>query len=160
MEHHVLRKRTSKLSMEKLKPIRKASIDDLNAIHRLAGMLGYSPSRENVERALKAMLLNPDYEIVVITENDESVVGFLTLATRYRLEDVSYLEVAAIVTDENRRGQGLGKQLMQYAEERAREKNFSLIGLRSSIRRSDAHKFYEHLGYEKVKQSFVFHKLL
>lgn len=45
------------------------------------------------------------------------------------------------------RGQGLGEQLMADAEARARSAGCSLIQLTSDKSRSDAHRFYERLGY-------------
>lgn len=52
------------------------------------------------------------------------------------------------------RGQGLGAALMADAETRARAAGCSLIQLTSDKSRSDAHRFYERLGYEASHLGF------
>lgn len=47
---------------------------------------------------------------------------------------------------------------MNYAEKRAREMRLPFIGLYSSQRRTEAHSFYERLGYTKSKESLFFRK--
>lgn len=139
--------------------IRAAQIEDLDSIQKLAVQLGYNPTKETILTGLRELQANGDYEVVVITEAD-LVVGWMTLCVRHRLEDIPFLQVAAIVTEETRRGSGLGKKLMNYAENRAKEKGLPFVGLHSSKRRSDAHRFYEKTGYEKANESFFFRKTL
>ena len=47
----------------------------------------------------------------------------------------------------NIQGQGIGKKLMSAIEDYALENNISYIRLNSNVRRIDAHKFYESIGY-------------
>jgi GNAT superfamily N-acetyltransferase len=136
---------------------RSASPEDGDPIQKLAVQLGYNPTKETVLAGLQTMQGNPDYEVVVIVDGG-SVVGWMTLCIRHRIEDVAFLQVAAIVTEEAHRGTGLGKQLMQYAESKAKEKQLPFVGLHSSKRREDAHRFYEKTGYSKAKESFFFSK--
>jgi GNAT superfamily N-acetyltransferase len=82
----------------------------------------------------------------------------MSLYQRYRIEDISFLQVAAIVTDENVRGQGFGRKLMAHAEKRAKEKNLAFVGLHSSFPRTKTHQFYQSLGYHKNKESYFFKK--
>jgi hypothetical protein len=49
---------------------------------------------------------------------------------------------------------------MAWAENRAREKGVEFIGLYSRTMRTEAHGFYEGLGYAKDKESFFFKKEL
>lgn len=139
--------------------IRTARIDDAPEIQRLAVQLGYNPTLENVLNGLKTILNHADYEIVVIVENAR-VLGWMSLVVRHRIEDVDFFQIAAIVTEESRRGEGLGKKLIAYAESQAKAKGFAFVGLQSSKRRTEAHKFYENSGFEKSKESFFFEKNL
>lgn len=139
--------------------IRRATIEDASAIQRLAVQLGYNPALETVLNGLKTTLSNPDYEPVVIVEN-ETVLGWMNLVIRHRIEDVDFFQIAALVTEESRRGEGLGKKLVAYAETQAKAKGFAFVGLHSSKRRAQAHKFYENSGYQKAKESFFFEKNL
>lgn len=137
--------------------IRPASMADLTAIHQLCFQLGYKPTIETSRRGLETFMDHPDYEVVVIVK-DSAVLGWMSLCRRYRIEDVPYLQVAALVIDEKIRGQGLGRQLMAYAEKRAREQKLPFVGLYSSKRRNDAHSFYEGIGFERSKESYFFRK--
>ncbi len=137
--------------------IRQASISDTSVIHKLCYQLGYNPKSDDVRTHLSNLLAHPDYEILVI-EKDNEVLGWMSLYKRLRIEDVEFLQVAALVTDERFRGQGLGKSLMAYAEARANEMKLPFVGLHSSMGRIDAHKFYEGIGYTKAKESYFFKK--
>ncbi|MFI5888608.1 GNAT family N-acetyltransferase [Actinoplanes sp. NPDC051513] len=55
------------------------------------------------------------------------------------------IEAVRVTTD--RRGGGIGRRLMAYAIERAREKNCRVVQLTTDKRRTDAHRFYESLGF-------------
>jgi GNAT superfamily N-acetyltransferase len=138
--------------------IRKAHINDTEAVHRLSWQLGYSPDLETVQRNISQMLAHADYELVVAVDESSDVIGWMNLSIRHRIEDISFLQVAALVTDEKIRGQGIGRKLMEYAAQYARERKLPFIGLHSSKPRNEAHAFYEHIGYQKTKESFFFRK--
>jgi GNAT superfamily N-acetyltransferase len=55
------------------------------------------------------------------------------------------IEAVRVRTD--RRGGGLGRQLMTYAIERARDRGCRMVQLTTDKRRTDAHRFYERLGF-------------
>ena len=69
-------------------------------------------------------------------------------------------EVTALVVRENYRSQGVGKMLMERAEEWARAQNCAMIGLRSNVIRERAHMFYQRLGYQHQKTQKAFRKAL
>ncbi|MEU0986258.1 GNAT family N-acetyltransferase [Streptomyces sp. NPDC005953] len=45
------------------------------------------------------------------------------------------------------RGSGLGRQLIEWAIEESRRQNCQLVQLTSDASRTDAHRFYERLGF-------------
>lgn len=137
--------------------IRAARVTDFASIFRLSHQLGYSPKMDEVQSHLSKMLCHPDYEVVVI-EKAAEVVGWMALYKRLRIEDSEFLQVAAVVTDERFRSQGMGRQLMNYAEERARFLGLPFVGLHSSKPRESAHRFYEQIGYIRSKESYFFKK--
>ncbi len=139
--------------------IRPAKIMDWAFIHKLCHQLNYTPLEKEVQEHLAQLLIHPDYEVVVIERNNE-ILGWMSLYKRIRIEDVAFLQVAAIVTDERYRNQGLGSALMNYAEARARSMKLPFIGLHSGKPRPDAHRFYEGIGYVKHKESYFFKKEL
>jgi len=71
-----------------------------------------------------------------------------------------YAEVGSLVVDQDQRGQGIGKALMDKAEAWARQCGITEVRLRSNVIRKEAHQFYEALGYERIKSQFTFRKAL
>jgi ribosomal protein S18 acetylase RimI-like enzyme len=93
---------------------------------------------------------DPNIELVVAEEAGR-VVGCLQLcilpglssqgASRGLIEDV---RVAS-----NRRGHGIGEQLVRWAVERSRDKGLKLVELLTHQTRVDAQRFYERLGFQR-----------
>ncbi|ROQ69865.1 acetyltransferase (GNAT) family protein [Streptomyces sp. 840.1] len=52
------------------------------------------------------------------------------------------------------RGGGLGRQLMERAVERARQRGCALVQLTSTRQRTDAHRFYASLGFTASHEGF------
>ncbi|MGR6318088.1 GNAT family N-acetyltransferase [Micromonospora soli] len=57
----------------------------------------------------------------------------------------SLIESVRVRSD--RRGQGLGREMMTWAIDRARERGCALVQLTTDKSRSDAHRFYRNLGF-------------
>lgn len=144
--------------MVNLVEVRKAMPTDSEAIYKLALQLGYFPNIELVQINIEKMLEHQDYELVVAVNESKKVIGWMSLNVRLRIEDVPFLQIAALVTDETVRGKGTGRLLMSYAAEIAVSRGLSFIGLHSSKHRTEAHAFYDHIGYHNAKESFFFKK--
>ncbi len=76
------------------------------------------------------------------------------------MESGAAVEIRGLVVDESRRGAGLGRGLMEHAEEWARGRGVRVIRLRSNVVRGGAHAFYARLGYSLVKTQHIFSKKL
>ncbi|MBN1681733.1 MAG: GNAT family N-acetyltransferase [Anaerolineae bacterium] len=92
-----------------------------------------------------------------VAELDGQVVGFLCLRLRERIVHASrYMEVSVLVTDASVRRNGVGRALMDFAEQAARDAGCVGVFLVSGFGRKDeAHLFYERLGYDKTGYRFV-----
>ncbi|MER7821719.1 GNAT family N-acetyltransferase [Streptomyces sp. NPDC096097] len=98
--------------------------------------------------ALKRLTDDPNQHLVVAVRADR-VVGTLQLtivpglsrkgATR------SIVEGVRVHADE--RGSGLGTRFVEWAVEKSRAENCALVQLTSDVTRTDAHRFYERLGF-------------
>jgi len=93
----------------------------------------------------------------LVVECDGRVEGTLTV---YILPNLShggkrYALVENLVVDESRRGRGYGRLLMERAEALARERGCYRLGLTSNRRRTDAHRFYERLGFMATHHGFT-----
>ncbi len=66
--------------------------------------------------------------------------------------DVAIIE--NVIVDASARGSGVGSAMMRWAVEEARVHGCSQIKLTSNTKRTDAHRFYERLGFETTHVGF------
>ncbi|HEU5358095.1 MAG TPA: GNAT family N-acetyltransferase [Gemmatimonadales bacterium] len=136
--------------------LRPATTDDAPAIAGLLTQLGY-PTLVDAARARLADLLRrgpPDR--VVVAEVDGKVVAVMTLHLTPELHRARPIgRVTALVVDESVRGSGVGAEMMEEAERILRADGAGLLELTSNMRRVDAHRFYERLGYQKTSFRFA-----
>lgn len=63
--------------------------------------------------------------------------------------------VDSVVVARDRRREGIGRQLMTAALDLARRGGAGKLALSSNIKRADAHRFYDALGFRRHGVSFV-----
>ena len=136
--------------------IRKVEIGDAEAVRDISAEgLGYSCDLALVQK--KIARLNEAREAVFVAVTGGGVVGYIHVE-RY---DVLYFETMANVLGlsvfKAYHKMGVGKALLFAAEDWARQNNIKMMRLNSGMNRTDAHGFYEHLGYtsEKDQKRFV-----
>ncbi|MGW0389672.1 N-acetyltransferase family protein [Streptomyces sp. NPDC003042] len=107
------------------------------------------------ERAFADIEADPRNEMLVLTDGDE-ILGCLQLTYVPGLgqEGQQRALVEAVRIRADRRGEGLGAEVMRLAVERARERGCGLVQLTSNKRRSAAHRFYERLGFARSHEGF------
>lgn len=71
-----------------------------------------------------------------------------------------FAEIGGLVVDTKARRQGVGRALMAQAETWAAEHGYAEVRLRSGLHRTDAHEFYQSIGYALTKTSHMFRKRL
>ncbi|GHE60554.1 GNAT family N-acetyltransferase [Streptomyces vinaceus] len=134
--------------------IRPATEGDLPAIVAMLADDPLGAARESPDdltpylAAFKRLADDP-HQRVVVAVRENRVVGTLQLtivpglsrqgATR------SIIEGVRVHADE--RGSGLGTQFIRWAIEESRRENCRLVQLTSDVTRTDAHRFYERLGF-------------
>jgi len=139
--------------------IRVARIQDAHDIARLTAQLGYDTTPAEVSARLTRIGSKWDQRFL-IAEADCHAVGWLHVVIAEFVEAEPFGVIAGLVVDRGHRRQGIGRLLIDAAEAWARERGCSLMRLWSSVSRSEAHRFYEHLGYANVKTQHAFAKPL
>ncbi|MEV7779968.1 GNAT family N-acetyltransferase [Kitasatospora sp. NPDC088351] len=134
--------------------IRRATADDVPAIIAMLaddplGATRESPGDLTPYHAAFARIDADPQQHLVVAERAGRTVGTLQLtvvpglarkgATR------TIIEAVRIHADE--RGTGLGSELITWAIDRSRELDADLVQLTSDATRTDAHRFYERLGF-------------
>jgi GNAT superfamily N-acetyltransferase len=139
--------------------VRRATLADAESVARLCGQLGYAASVDETQARLRMIGSRPD-QVVMVAENGGAVVAWIDLHIEHSIAAGKTVQIAGLVVDENHRGSGVGRLLMRHAEEWARSNGCSSVRLRSNIIRSQAHQFYEKLGYKVTKTQKAFAKEL
>lgn len=141
--------------------IRPATADDLNAIVALLaddplGAQRETPGDLTPYRAALDRLLADLNQHLVVAVREGRVVGTLQLTVipglSRRGSTRSIIEGVRVRSDQ--RGSGLGTQLIEWAIEESRRQNCQLVQLTSDNTRTDAHRFYERLGFTASHKGF------
>ena len=140
--------------------IRRARIEDAAAIAELAGQLGYPSTKLQVEHRMERVLDDSTHALFVAELPGGKIGGWLQVFGYHVMESNPRAEVAGLVVDAALRGGGVGRLLMQQAEQWAHENKYAVVSLRSNIVRQDAHLFYQRIGYKISKTQHVFRKEL
>ncbi|MEU7587416.1 GNAT family N-acetyltransferase [Micromonospora sp. NPDC049230] len=103
---------------------------------------------EAYERAFAAISADPRNQLIV-AEQAGDLVGCLQITYipglgRHGAER-SLIESVRVRSD--RRGEGLGRDLMAWAIDQARQRGCALVQLTTDKARADAHRFYLSLGF-------------
>lgn len=89
--------------------------------------------------------------VVLVAELGGGVVGCLTTSVMRVLHRPATVgRISMMVVDETLRSQGVGAVLVAAAEEALAAQGCYMIEVTSHTRRTEAHRFYERLGYERT----------
>ncbi|QIP83517.1 GNAT family N-acetyltransferase [Streptomyces sp. Tu 2975] len=134
--------------------IRSAVADDVPAIVAMLADDALGATRESPDdlspylTAYERLRTDPN-QLLMVAERGDSVVGTLQLTVvpglSRRGSTRSIIEGVRVHRSE--RGQGLGRQLIEWAIEESRKQGCHLVQLTSDAARPDAHRFYEQLGF-------------
>jgi len=145
------------LAMKNLK-FREATLEDLPEIVRMLADDFLGSRRERFEDPLPESYLKAFAEIdadknneLIVAEMDGAVVGTLqlTLTPSVSFQGGKRATVESVRVDEKYRGQGIGRELMLFAIDRAKAQNCVSMQSTTNTERTDAHRFYENLGFSK-----------
>jgi len=105
--------------------------------------------------AFEAIDADPRNELIVADENG-TVVGTcqLTFTPSLSRRGAERMTIEAVRVRGDLRGHGIGRAMMAWSLERARERGCGLAQLTTDKRRTDAHRFYASLGFEASHEGF------
>jgi len=139
--------------------IRRMRASDTEAVADLCGQLGYPATSTQIAQRWSVMASDDGHAVLVAVHHDR-VVGWLHAATRPILEFDLSAEIWGLVVDEQARGAGVGRALLEAAEQWAIGAGCASMRVRSRIERARAPAFYEREGYSRMKTQHVFEKPL
>jgi len=130
-----------------------------DAVQRLVPLLGTHkpiPSWDDL-----TLLLDSENSRLLIARfpaSDSPIAGMLTLAL-YRVPTGGRSIVEDLVVDDQFRGRGIAKALLQSAVEIAREAGANGVALTSNPQRVEANQLYLRMGFKKRQTNAYFYEL-
>ena len=139
--------------------IQAASEADLSSILALYAEVeddGRVVSIEQARSTFARMGNYPDYRVYV-AKSGRSIVGTFALLIMDNLAHMGAPSgvVEDVVVHRDWRGKGVGKQMMEFAMDRCRERGCYKLALSSNLKRKVAHRFYDGLGFQRHGYSFI-----
>lgn len=134
--------------------LRRATASDVAAVVGLIADDQLGATRENVGdltaylRAFAVIDADPA-QLLVVLDDDGVVVGTMQVSFIPGLSRGGALrgQVEAVRVADSHRGQRLGEQMVRWAVAEAARRGCALVQLTTDTRRTDAHRFYERLGF-------------
>ena len=123
--------------------------DDEIARSRSAGAVVSEAADAAGWAAFEAIDADPRNELVVAVDDAGTVAATcqLTFTPSLSRGGGERMTIEAVRVRTGLRGQGLGRRLMEWALDEARERGCALAQLTTDKRRADAHRFYAGLGF-------------
>jgi len=133
--------------------IRDAKGSDVPRLLELIRYLGHEIDEKSLRKNLKA--LKKTGELPLVATLDNTVVGMCGVGARVVIHRPAPLgRITALVVAKEAQDHGIGRMLVAAAEEWCRKKGCALVEVTSNDRRTAAHAFYRHLGYERSSIRF------
>lgn len=121
--------------------------------------LGYDVDVENVKKQIEKLTNDKNQHIIIGYEDEKTrkIIGFVHAQVYESFYSDLGLNILGLAVNSDFQGRGIGRKLMNKLEQYAVENRISFIRLNSAMKREEAHKFYEHIGYscDKVQKRFI-----
>ena len=137
--------------------IREAKPTDVAALTELMNELGYDTTMDEMKTRFENIQKHNDYKTFIAVEDTE-ILGMVGLSKNFSYEQNGiYVRVLALVTRSSFRQKGIGKKLMDVAENWAKEIGAEKILLNCGNReeRAIAQLFYKKIGYQIKSSGFI-----
>jgi N-acetylglutamate synthase-like GNAT family acetyltransferase len=130
--------------------IRKAKEEDVPLLLPLLEQLGYPHVLKDLQKRFELFAAQEGYGVAV-AEQEGKIIGWVAWSRSFAfvVPKVRF-HIEGLVVDISYRTQGVGKQLMTYVEDVAKQHRPCIIDLTSGKRRAKdgSHEFYKALGYQ------------
>jgi predicted N-acetyltransferase YhbS len=140
--------------------VRVISHEDAAAVAELTRQLGHEVPVERIAEQIRRLSSCAASQVVFVACVGVDVVGWIEAAIAYHLQSVPYSLIGGLVVRDGMRSLGVGKRLCAEVEMWSKEKGVAVVRVMSRISRERAHRFYLREGYEQIKTSAVFEKVL
>lgn len=146
---------------------RKATENDVSTIVEMLADDTLGKKRENFQKPLPKeyisafQIINADenQELIVVENENFEIIGTLQLSFMQYLTYRGGIraQIEAVRIKKGERGVGIGKTMLEWAINRARERKAHLLQLTCDKKRPKAIKLYEDLGFKPTHEGMKMH---
>lgn len=146
---------------------RKATRNDVSKIVEMIADDELGKNREKFQIPLPTEYLNAfknidvdkNQELIVVENGNSEIIGTLQLSF---IQYLTYrggirAQIEAVRIKKGKRGLGIGKKMLEWAINRAKERNAHLLQLTTDKKRPKTIKFYEDLGFRATHEGMKIH---
>lgn len=140
----------------------KVTQDDFNEWLDLALKLWSDESVEEMQRSLTNILHSPREAGFLVKDDNDKAIGFMNLSLRYDYvpgatqSPVAYVE--GIYVEDEYRKQGVGTQLILYAQQWAIERGCVELASDALLENTASYEFHTKVGFQEVERVVTFIK--
>ncbi|MCK8522848.1 GNAT family N-acetyltransferase [Aquimarina sp. D1M17] len=146
---------------------RKATKKDISDVVKMLADDDLGAKREKYSNPLPQTYLDafdaidsdPNQELIVVENDDQEILGTFQLSF---LQYLTYqggvrAQIEAVRIRKDQRGKGIGKQMFEWAINRAQQKGAHVLQLTSNKERLKAILFYKNLGFVDSHEGMKLH---
>jgi len=123
----------------------------------LSAELGYPVAAEVMERRIRLFSALEKHALFGACLHDQ-LIAWIDVGIVYHLQAEPYGEIGGLVVSKKHHGSGIGKALVEAAEQWITSQGVTQVLVRSQIAREGVHAFYLRQGFTRTKTSAVFMK--
>lgn len=139
--------------------VRNILFKDAQALESICtSSLGHKTTAGLIMQRIRELSNNSCYYMAVYEDDaTHQVLGFIQAERYSPLYDDNGWNVIALAVLTEARNQGIGKQLLASLEKLVARENDAFIRLNCNTIRTEAHEFYQHMGYrcDKTQKRFI-----
>ena len=139
--------------------IRNLMCSDAAEAAKLSAELGYPVTTEAMAERLRQFATMTSHAVFAASL-EGLVVAWIDVSIVHHLQSEPYGEIGGLVVSGEYRGCGIGRKLVEAAEQWIASQKIATVLVRSQIAREGAHAFYLQQNFSRLKTSAVFTKTL
>ena len=123
---------------------------------QMSAEVGHEVRYENFSERINELTKNSNTEVIVAANEENKIVGWTQLEISNFIFSNKTCNILGVFIDKNYRGNQIGRQLIEKAQEWAKRKGCISYRICSDITRIDSHAFYKHMGFKPIKTEQIF----
>ena len=142
--------------MVKITLANESHLDELARLFNLYRI--FYEQKDDLDRAydfIKARLVNQQSIVFVAEDDPDQLSGFVQLYPSFcSVSTIPILILYDLYVDQNHRGKGIGRLLMNQASKHAKDNGFKRLELSTAITNVIGQSLYESLNYQRDKDFY------